>query len=67
MRGSSEGKTLYWLLWTSVREIVSVKNDNHASIDCRCRGNQDTIGSGDYVPPLPHAHQLIYAKEKIIL
>jgi hypothetical protein len=43
------------------------RNDNHASIDCRCRGNQDTIRSGEYVPPLPHAHQLIFTKEKIIL
>jgi hypothetical protein len=61
------GFWLYWLLWTSVQIIASRRTVDQASTHCRSRGNQDTIRKWKHVLTLPHAQQLIFAKEKLIL
>jgi hypothetical protein len=60
-------KDLYWLLWTSVQIIASRRTVDQASTHCRSRGTQDTIRKWKHVLTLPHAQQLIFAKEKLIL
>jgi hypothetical protein len=58
---------LYWLLSTSVQVIAAGRRVNQDSTHCGSRGNQDTIRKCRHVLPLPHAQQLIFAKEKLIL